>query len=392
MTGSYTVPAVAGLISGLNVSGGAGTSNSAVSGITFNNSNGVTFGVSTGASVVTVTGSIGTFAGGGSTFAGTNVSGSITLNTAGLNLALSAPAALISTLSYYEQAPMRGAQGYVNASNSIGNTTVVYMQPFIVQAPVSFYRGMMANSCSTANSTIAVTVPVSSSLANSTGSARASSTWTLALYSRVSTGTNANSSNLTWFVSSTISSSIGISFTNSTATNVSTGTATISSIAAFGFVSQIDSAGGVTTGSTTAGSSTSYSSTTNVNSNFQTTVTASLQYVYFSGARPIDFPFASSLSPGEYWFGIQLASGTASGGTASGAQLLLGNTAVLFGATSSQASFYRFGSSAANAGSTAPMQFYGSVSSAQTTTTIGSNMFTNNSGVQTWFNLMAASL
>ena len=55
VTGSYTVPATAGLISGLNVSGGAGTSNSAVSGITFNNANGITFGVSTGANVATVT-------------------------------------------------------------------------------------------------------------------------------------------------------------------------------------------------------------------------------------------------------------------------------------------------------------------------------------------------
>jgi trimeric autotransporter adhesin len=55
--GSYTVPSTAGLISGLNVSGGAGNSQSAVSGLTFNNSNGMTFGVSTGASVVTVTAS-----------------------------------------------------------------------------------------------------------------------------------------------------------------------------------------------------------------------------------------------------------------------------------------------------------------------------------------------
>ena len=87
VTGSYTVPATAGLISGLNISGGAGTSNSAVSGITFNNSNGITFGVSTGASVVTVTASYmvpSGLAGTVSSFGGANVSGSMTLNTSGL--------------------------------------------------------------------------------------------------------------------------------------------------------------------------------------------------------------------------------------------------------------------------------------------------------------------
>ena len=57
ITASYTVPATAGLISGLNVSGGAGNSRSNVTGMTFNNANGMTFGVSTGANVVTVTGS-----------------------------------------------------------------------------------------------------------------------------------------------------------------------------------------------------------------------------------------------------------------------------------------------------------------------------------------------
>jgi hypothetical protein len=57
MTASYTVPSIAGLISGLNVSGGAGNSQSNVTGITFANSNGLTFGVSTGANVATITGS-----------------------------------------------------------------------------------------------------------------------------------------------------------------------------------------------------------------------------------------------------------------------------------------------------------------------------------------------
>jgi hypothetical protein len=57
LTGSYTVPSTAGLISGMRLSAGAGTSNTAVSGLTFANSNGFTFGLSTGASVGTITAS-----------------------------------------------------------------------------------------------------------------------------------------------------------------------------------------------------------------------------------------------------------------------------------------------------------------------------------------------
>ncbi len=57
VTASYTVPATAGLISGMRLSAGAGTSNTAVSGLTFANSNGLTFGLSTGANVGTITAS-----------------------------------------------------------------------------------------------------------------------------------------------------------------------------------------------------------------------------------------------------------------------------------------------------------------------------------------------
>lgn len=57
LTGSYTVPSTAGLISGMRLSAGAGTSNTAVTGLTFANSNGLTFGLSTGANVGTITAS-----------------------------------------------------------------------------------------------------------------------------------------------------------------------------------------------------------------------------------------------------------------------------------------------------------------------------------------------
>jgi hypothetical protein len=88
ITASYTVPSTAGLISGLNISGGAGNSQSAVSGVTFSNANGITFGVSTGANVVTVTASY-TVPAAGLTTGGYYATGNTT-NNSSTTLALSA--------------------------------------------------------------------------------------------------------------------------------------------------------------------------------------------------------------------------------------------------------------------------------------------------------------
>ena len=65
----------------------AGTTSNNLASVVFSNSNGVSFGLNGS----TITGSYNStqFAGTGTTFAGTNISGSITLNSAGINLALS---------------------------------------------------------------------------------------------------------------------------------------------------------------------------------------------------------------------------------------------------------------------------------------------------------------
>ncbi len=73
-----------------NLSVSAGSTSGAFGGLTFANSNGFTFGLNNG----TITGNYNStqFAGIGTTFAGTNASASMTLNSAGLNLEISAAA------------------------------------------------------------------------------------------------------------------------------------------------------------------------------------------------------------------------------------------------------------------------------------------------------------
>lgn len=93
--GSYTVPSTAGLISAVNISGNGTSGN--VTQIVYSNLNGMTFGVSTagGGPIGTVTASYTVpsvtqyFSNTGTTFNGANISGSMTLNTNGLQLSLS---------------------------------------------------------------------------------------------------------------------------------------------------------------------------------------------------------------------------------------------------------------------------------------------------------------
>jgi hypothetical protein len=85
---SITISANTAAAANLSVS--AGSTTGAFGGLTFGNGSGVSFGLNNG----TITASINSISGAGlgTTFAGANVSGSMTLNTAGLNLSLSGPA------------------------------------------------------------------------------------------------------------------------------------------------------------------------------------------------------------------------------------------------------------------------------------------------------------
>ena len=380
----------AGLLS--TVAFSASNTSTGATGLTFSNSNGLSFGLTAG----TLTGSYtvpatNSFAGTASSFAGTNISGSMTLNTSGLSLALSAANAAAgnpTTVSYYEVSPQRGVLSFTNAA-VFSNTSIINLQPFVVAGqPVSFYRGMFVNSNVTQRSTFSATVGISQSQGSTASTHSFGTTFTMALFSRVSTGTNANSSNLSWFTSNTFSQSVGIFGTQSVATNVSSGTCTVSTSFSIGYIQNIDSAGGTTTSTAGSGGSSSFSSTTNGASTFGSTFIMSLQHAYLSGVRQQNFPLVGSLSPGEYWFGIQAgtSSGNAGGANYSNLALYSGNVMVI----SSTSPIYAFGSSSTFSNLTNP-QWIGSVSSAQSTTTIGSNMLTNNAS-GTWFNLMAATL
>lgn len=307
----------AGLLSNINISGGASSAN--VSAVTFSNANGVTFGYDK----TNVTASINSTSGAGlgTTFAGTNVSGSITLNTAGLNLALSAQNAAAgapTTVSWYQNIE-RNALGFTGASASFTQVNSIGLQPFQVNSPLTFYRAMALESITSLVSQITYRCMVSNSQGSTGGTASIGSSFTFGLYSRVSTGTNANSSNIISFASTSWTRSLGASITYSNATNVSTASATMSSTFNYGWqLNNLDSAGNATSSATGGGSSFSTSSTTNAQSTFTQTASYNSHLLYMTGLRAFDIPMATYLSPGEYWAGIQMSTNSGSTGIVSG--------------------------------------------------------------------------
>ena len=113
VTASYTVPSTAGLLSNINIS--AGTTSTNASNFTFSNSNGLAFGLSSGAGAGVITGSYTVptvtqyFSNTATTFNGANISGSITNNTAGLQLSLSVAAQTNQTVGVYGSSQTTGS-------------------------------------------------------------------------------------------------------------------------------------------------------------------------------------------------------------------------------------------------------------------------------------------
>lgn len=119
ITGSYTVPSTAGLLSAVNVS--AGTTSNNLSALTFSNANGVSFGLN--ASTVTAsvsqsaqTQASGGIAGSGFTSAGNNIGLSGTLNSGGLSLSATVAAQSVQTQASGNIA----GSGVTTAGNNIG--------------------------------------------------------------------------------------------------------------------------------------------------------------------------------------------------------------------------------------------------------------------------------
>lgn len=168
ISASYTVPVTAGLISGLNVSGGAGNSQSKVSGITFSNSNGLTFGVSTGASVVTVTGSytvpvtaglISALAVSGGAGNSNTVTGMTFQNSNGLTFGVSTGASAASiTASYTVPTQTNQTVGLYGVGNTTQNSSTT------LDARTVSFDGLGAMTVGFSNGSVQLSVPVTSSL------------------------------------------------------------------------------------------------------------------------------------------------------------------------------------------------------------------------------------
>lgn len=151
ITGSYTVPNTAGLLSAVQVSGTNGSSVAATD-LVFGAANGLSLGVSTGAQAATVTGSYtvpntSQLAGTNSAFSGTNISASITLNTSGLSLALSAVGGGAFSAGVSTGGNTAGATGITGTQLVLagGNNITLSQTTGVAGATVTIQAGTAAN-------------------------------------------------------------------------------------------------------------------------------------------------------------------------------------------------------------------------------------------------------
>lgn len=393
-----SVPSGGGAGDGVNIIA-AGTQTAATTGtVMFSNSNGVSFGMSN-SSIVTVSfdpinigvstmgntaGTTGTIDGKAAEFLFVGSSGitlSQSINGQSVTLTFKGPGD--DAIVRYFEPPVRGA----TSSQSLSNGTV-YFQPFVVEEQVSMYRLHMENVLTTqATTTMSVSGSVSAGNASS-GTGRWGQTGTVMLFSRVSTGTAANSSQIVSFYSNSYSYQINLNESVSWSTNASSATVSYTTSGEISFISSIDSLGGKTTGSFGLTGSASFSSTsTNANS-FSSSTVMSFASAVMSGIRPLMVPFATSLTPGEYWLAHIQSSSSAS--TNYSLQRLVTLAPGILFYTSNTSGYAEIGSTATIASSNV-MPGWGSYSaSSQTSTTIPLSQISNQSQFQTWFNMMAA--
>jgi len=288
-------------------------------------------------------------------------------------------------MSFYEP-KVRGG----TTTQSLANGTV-YFQPFHIDEPVAAYHLRYLQSVSSQSATtMSFSASVSAGNASS-GTGRFNASGTMLLFSRQATGTNANSSNIISFASATYSYGIGYSNSVSWSTNASSATASWTTSAAISFISQIDSTGGITTGSTgTSGSSTFSSTSTNANS-FSSSYIMSMATGSFAGSvRPVFVPLTANLVPGEYWLGHIMSTNTASTNYSMQRVAMLSSIgAVVY--TSVTQGHMEFGNTTTVANSNF-MAGWGSYSaSSQTTTTIPLSQISGMSQFQTYFGLFGAT-
>lgn len=387
--GNYITTAMlsnAATISNINVSGGTTSSN--LSAIKFIDSQGVSWSLDTGSKVYATVKTA--YAGTGTTFAGANISGSMTNDTAGLNLSLSvaAPGAAAennwfnisgdntagnttasgSTIGISVQGALtisgtNNSQIKISApatSSIVGtngitistNGSTISVQP-VYRSSYQNLPGLINSSALTFNQTsisqavaFMLPFPISASFlripalmtTNSTTiatMASATATASGALYSTLnaviySLGIGGNSRSL----QSVASGSAGWTMQQSISiTNSTQGSYTLA-------ISGQANGAGTTRTTQYSISNTNYSFTTNQIA------------TEFSTGRFLDVPFATSLSPGQYWLVIGMSTSTASAGAAGLAALTNCNVRYSnhYGASQANVGFGVFGSTNMSSG------------------------------------------
>lgn len=256
----------------------AGTQTANTTGtVVFSNSNRVTFGMSNNSQITASIDAAGT----GTTFAGTNASASITLNSNGLNLALSAAAGDGGPVYSYHEPVFMNSNNTQTLNGLFGSSS--YVQPISCpQLSCSFIRVYV--SMTTNTTSFATTI-------NTTFSMSRVSTINCVLYS-LNTGASSQS------LVSVASGSAGITQQWSLQANSTGSQYTVSMNVSYPIT------GG------TSSYSTSYATSQtrfDISSNSAT---------LFTGIRNIDVPFATSLSQGPYWLAINASTNTGTQGTA----------------------------------------------------------------------------
>ena len=329
------------------------------------------------------------FAGIGGTFAGTNISGSITMDTAGINLALSVAnpgGGAANTISYFEPS-VRGTL----VSAAVTNGTL-YMQPFVLSAPVGMYRmQMLASYTSQSATTVSISASISGGSASS-GTGTYALNGTALLFSRLSSGTNANSSQLVTFTSQTYSVGVGMSIAVSWSTNASSATGSWTTTQQVVYPANINSAGAITFGTNSSTGSSTFSSTAGAAQSFSTGITASFGSANMSNIRPFIIPMATTLSAGEYWLGNIQTTSTANTNYTNFSRVMQQQYGMVVFQSQTQ-QYLEFGNTQTIA-SSGLMQGWGSYSASSNTTATSGIPYTNitgNSNLQTWFNMMAAT-
>lgn len=286
-----------------------------------------------------------------------------------------------SMLSYYEPS-MRGG----TSTNTMANGTL-YVQPFVVSTCVSAYQLMQYQQVSTQPTTTMSFSASASSQTSSAGTGSWAQSGTVLLFSRQSTGTAAASSNLISCGSNSYSFGVGHSASVSWSTNVLSFTASVTTSGAASFISNINSTGGSSSGSFGTSGTTSWSSQVALSGSFSQSFIMTLASQMFSGVRPIFCPLGTSLTPGEYWLGNIISTG--SGSTNMPLQQVCIIPGGNVGYTSNTSAYAEIGSTATIAGSNIPVGWGSYSSSGNTSTTFPMSNISNMSNNQTWFALAA---